>query len=275
MKKLANYSVLMTTYHKENPIFLKEAIESVLNQTHPTDDFILVVDGEVGAKLQEVISFYESNPIVTVIYLPVNKGLGYAVNFGLKHAKNELVGRADSDDICFPERFEKQVIFLKENSSISAVSSAVEELYEDGHIKIKTLPTTPKEVEKYMIWRNPVNHPAVIFRKSDVEKVGGYIPLYRHEDYYLYAKLIVSGYKIANLDECTVRMRMTSDSFKRRGGFQLYKSTVAISKLLYQNKYIPFWKYVYRNSINFIYKVILPSNIKQQITEKILRKNCI
>lgn len=272
MEKLANYSVLMTTYYKENPIFLKEAIESVLNQTHPTDDFILVVDGEIGKELLEVIKQYEKNPIMKIIYQPVNKGLGFAVNIGLKYVKNELVGRADSDDICLPERFEKQIKFMQLNQGISAASSSVKELYEDGTVKIKYLPLLPEDIGRYAIWRNPINHPAVVFRKSDIENVGGYLPLYRHEDYYLFARLLVSGFSLANIEECTVIMRMTRDSFKRRSGFRLYKSTLVISKLFYENKYISHWEFLYRNGINFIYKVLLSSRIKQIITEKILRK---
>ena len=107
---MQNYSVLMSVYYKEKPEYLEQAIESVQSQTFPTDDFILVCDGPLNDALDKVIAKKQREMGITlnVVRLAKNGGLGNALNEGIKHCKNELVARMDSDDIAYPDRCEKQ-----------------------------------------------------------------------------------------------------------------------------------------------------------------------
>ena len=104
-----NYSVLMTVYYKENPTFFETAIESILNQTLKTNDFVIVADGPLGEPLEAVLRKYESNPIFTIVRTPENKGSGAASQAGLPYIKNEVFAKMDSDDISVPERMEKEL----------------------------------------------------------------------------------------------------------------------------------------------------------------------
>ena len=97
---MAKYSVLMSVYYKENPEYLRQSMESILNQTISTDDFVLVCDGPLGENLDSVIKDMkkEFGSVLNVVRLPENVGLGNALNEGIKICKNELVARMDSDD---------------------------------------------------------------------------------------------------------------------------------------------------------------------------------
>ena len=106
--KYREYSVLMSVYHKEKPEYLRQAIESIQSQTLPTDDFVLVCDGPLNPELDAVIvtKQQEMGDSLNVVRLAKNGGLGNALNEGIKHCKNELVARMDSDDIAYPDRCE-------------------------------------------------------------------------------------------------------------------------------------------------------------------------
>ena len=106
-----NYSVLMSVYYKENPQYLKQAIDSMLNQTLKPEQFVIVEDGKLNNFLHKMVMLYKEkySDLFTVIELKVNVGLGMALDIGLQHCRNELVARMDSDDISLPERCEKQV----------------------------------------------------------------------------------------------------------------------------------------------------------------------
>ena len=82
------YSVLMSTYKKDNPEYLKQAIESMLHQTVPPEQYVIVEDGPLPAELEDVISSYEAkyNSLFTVVRKKENKGLASALNTGIKAA---------------------------------------------------------------------------------------------------------------------------------------------------------------------------------------------
>lgn len=105
-----NYSVLISVYYKERPIYLKSALDSVLNQTLPPSEIILVKDGPLTAELENVLSSYDTN-LLKVIPLPDNLGLSKALNIGLKHCSYEFVARMDTDDICYPYRLKNKFFF--------------------------------------------------------------------------------------------------------------------------------------------------------------------
>ena len=123
------YSVLMSVYHKEKPEYLKQAIESIQAQTLQTDDFVLVCDGPLSDALDKVVATkqQEMGTILNVVRLAKNGGLGNALNVGIKHCRNELVARMDSDDIAYPDRCEKQIEVFNTHPEVSICSGIVEE----------------------------------------------------------------------------------------------------------------------------------------------------
>src|SRR5690554_5871476 len=119
----------MSVYYKENPEYFKESIESMLKQTLPPDEIVIVKDGKLTDELEEVISYYCSAVpgLFTIVQLEENVGLGKALNEGLKVCKNELVARMDTDDISIETRCEKQLLRFSENKNLSVIGTGVSE----------------------------------------------------------------------------------------------------------------------------------------------------
>ena len=160
---MQNYSVLMSVYHKEKPEYLRQAIESIQAQTVPTNDFVLVCDGPLNPELDAVIAAkqQEMGDTLNVVRLVKNCGLGNALNEGIRHCKNELVARMDSDDIAYPNRCEKQMAIFNVHPEVSVCSGIVEEFTTDPNsVDSKRVPPeTNAEIVEFAKKRNPFNHP--------------------------------------------------------------------------------------------------------------------
>ena len=212
------YSVLMSVYSKENPAWLKLAIESIQDQTLPTSDFVLVCDGPLTPELDGVIAekHCQMGEILMVVRLEKNVGLGNALNEGIKHCRNELVARMDSDDIAYPDRCEKQVAIFNKYPIVSICSGTVMEFSKNPEtINCKrVLPEKNKEIIEFAKKRNPFNHPCVMYKKSAVEAVGSYQHFYLLEDYYLWIRMLMAGYEGYNIQEPLLYMRAGTSMYK-------------------------------------------------------------
>ena len=109
------FSVLMSIYYKEDPVYFKESINSVLNQTIVPDEIVIVKDGELTQKLDDILKDLKNNSLFKIIALEKNVGLGKALNIGINHCDNEIIARMDTDDIARTDRFEKQLKVLHED----------------------------------------------------------------------------------------------------------------------------------------------------------------
>lgn len=236
MRQQVNYSILMSVYHKENPKYLKHAIESMLNQTFKSNDFVIVCDGQLTDELYKVLDFYENNKSNSIrrLQLDKNYGLGIALNKGIDFCKNEIIARMDSDDISVNNRCELQLNKIMEGFDL--VGTLIDEFDENVNecSNIRYVPEKQEDIIKFAQSRNPFNHPSVMYRKMMVNKSQGYLDLHRAEDYYLWARMIVNGSRLYNIQRCLVHMRVNADAYKRKNTFKLFKSIVFLRK--YQNK---------------------------------------
>lgn len=223
------YSVLMSIYYKEDPNYFRESVISMLEQTVKPDEIIIVKDGPLTPELDSVIKEFNDESIIKIISLPQNKGLGEALNIGMKHCNNDIIARMDTDDISRKDRCEKQLAMFLKNKSLSIVSSSVAEFDEtpDKINAVKRLPVCHQAIVKYAKVRNPFNHPAVMYKKSEVEKAGGYKHFNLFEDYYLWARMIQNGAICANIEEPLLFMRANANMFKRRGGCKYFKAIIS------------------------------------------------
>ena len=236
---MADYSVLMAVYYKDNPEHFRRAADSILAQSVVSDDIVLVCDGPVDGELLRAVEEYRDS--FRIVKLNHNIGLGAALNEGLRYCKHDLVARMDSDDICKPDRCEKQLELFKENPQLGLVSSAVEEFSdaETNHIGVRNLPVSHRDIIKYSKRRNPFNHPAVMFRKSEVEKAGGYTEEFHFfEDYDLWVRMLKNGTKTGNSTEPLLLMRVSDDMYKRRGGARYANDLLRFHKMLLKTGYI-------------------------------------
>lgn len=237
-----DYSVLMSVYHKEKPEFLTQSMESIFQQTVPTNDFVLVCDGPLNNALDTVINEMQKlfGERLQVVRLAKNGGLGNALNEGIKHCKNELVARMDSDDIAYPDRCERQIEVFKRYPEISICSGIVEEFTDNPSVvdARRVPPETNAEIIEFAKMRNPFNHPCVMYKKSAVEAVGSYQDFYLLEDYYLWLRMLMADYQGYNLQEPLLHMRAGSEMYKRRGGWRYVQTQLKLFGFMKEKGFI-------------------------------------
>ena len=269
------YSVLMSVYHKEKPEYLKQAIESIQTQTLSTNDFVLVCDGPLNEQLDDVIATkqQEMGDTLNVVRLAKNGGLGNALNEGIKHCKNELVSRMDSDDIAYPDRCEKQIAVFNTHSEVSVCSGIVEEVTTDPNTvdTRRVLPETNAEIVEFAKKRNPFNHPCVMYKKSAVEAVGSYQDFYLLEDYYLWLRMLMAGYQGYNIQEPLLHMRAGSEMYLRRAGWKYAKTQARLFKFMKDSGFIGNGQYM-KSCVIRSGSALAPNWLRKFMFEKVLRK---
>lgn len=271
---MIKFSVLISIYYKEQPSCLVQSLDSILSQTLLPDEIVFVKDGPLTLELDNIVAEYEKRyPIIKVIPLGKNLGLGKALNEGLKHCTNNLIARIDTDDIAYPNRFEKQVKFMNEHPEIDACSAWIDEFIgsKENVVSTKKLPETNDEIIKYAKHRCPLNHPVVMFRKEAVMKVGGYKHFFLLEDYYLWVRMIMSGAKMYNIQESLLYFRYSPEMIKRRGGWKYTKSEIKLQKEFYEIGFIGLSTFLYNIAIRMAVTVI-PNNLRDLIYKKYLRR---
>lgn len=273
---MLEFSVLMSVYHKENPQFLKLSIDSnIEKQTLKPTEFVLICDGPLNKELDQVINISQVKygDMFKVFRLDKNGGLGKALNYGLTKCQYEIIARSDSDDICSPDRFEKQVRYLESHLDIAVLGTEISEFDEDpSQIKnYKKMPAYSDDVYRMCLFRCPVNHMTVMFRKSVIEKVGSYIHLQYIEDYFLWVRVFAAGYKIENLQEALVAARVGNGMVKRRGSKAYIKSWHVMNVFMKQHNMINSLIYL-RNMLSVIAFVYMPVGLKEFLYKKVLRR---
>lgn len=265
----------MSVYRKENPEYLRQAIESIQAQTLPANDFVLVCDGPLNEPLDSVIAKkqQEMGTTLNVIRLAKNGGLGNALNEGIKHCKNELVARMDSDDIAYPDRCEKQINVFNIHPEVSICSGAVEEFTTNPEIvdTRRVPPETNAEIVEFAKKRNPFNHPCVMYKKSAVEAVGSYQDFYLLEDYYLWLRMLMAGYQGYNIQEPLLHMRAGSDMYLRRAGWKYAKTQAKLFKFMRDSGFIGNGQYI-KSCVIRSESALAPNWLRKLVFEKVLRK---
>ena len=217
-------SVIMPVYNTKEE-FLREAVESILNQTYSDFEFIIINDGSTN-NAEDVILSYKDERIVYI--KQENQGIVSALNNAWNKASGEYIARMDSDDISMPDRFEKQIKFLETNPEYSLVGGQVRVLGTDKIIKL------PTEVELMDLLADcTFIHPSIMFRKADFDR---YNLRYSEEaifaeDYLLYAKAI-KYLKMTNLDDIVLDYRIYSKNTSTANREQRVKSSFIVQDFI-------------------------------------------
>lgn len=262
--ELPQYSILMSVYYKDNPDWFKQAIESMLNQTILSNDFVIVCDGPLTEELYKILNQFAQVPDnnIHVVQLEKNSGLGNALNVGLKNCKNEIVARMDSDDISKPDRCEKELIAIVEKN-VDIVSTGLEEFIGDisNIVGKRVLPEENAEILKYSKRRSPFNHACVMYKKTSVLMAGNYSEKFHYlEDYYLWVRMLMNKSVGANISESLYLVRTTEDMYKRRGGKNYAKTILEFNRWMKANKWIS-WKDYCFYALPHAFVCILPSKL--------------
>lgn len=230
------FSVLLSIYKREMPNYLEECLQSICQiQSLKPAEIVLVKDGELTPELEQVLQHWQDKlgNILKLVPLSKNVGLGKALNEGLKHCSYEWVFRMDTDDICSPDRFEKQVQYIKQNPDVVLVGTQIEEFDEkmEHSIGLRKVPTSTADIYRTALSRNPFNHMTVVYKKRVIEDVGGYQHHLYMEDYNLWLRVIAKGYKVANLESILVNVRSGLSMYARRKGLNYVVSEYQLAKL--------------------------------------------
>ena len=272
----SRFSVSMCVYEKDNPSWFRQAIDSLIAQTVKPSEIILVVDGPVPKDLNEIISDCEANEMFKVFRLPQNTGHGNARRFGLEKCSNELVALMDADDICVPDRFEQELKIFQ-NSDPDIVGGNIAEFLGDvGNIvAYRTVPQEDAEIKEYMKKRCPFNQDTVMFKKSSVEKAGGYIDWYCDEDYYLWLRMFLSGCRMVNTGTVLVYFRVGREMYKRRGGWKYFISETKLQYYMLKNKIIGLVTFFCNVAIRFLVQIAMPDKIRECFFKRFARTSVV
>lgn len=209
-----NLSVVLCTYNDGD--YLKESIQSVLDQTYPHFELIVVIDGSTDDSINVVKSFTDKR--LRVFYKP-NSGLPDSLNYGIQRAKYEWIVRMDGDDICLPDRFENQVKLLKDD--IAVVGGQC--LLIDGqgmHTGKLKLPLDSKNIKGSLLRGvNPIVHPCTIINRKYLKKCGGYDTNFKNaQDYDLWLMILGVNSSMINSDKYVLKLRKHGNniSIKKR-----------------------------------------------------------
>lgn len=196
-------SVVMPVYNTKEE-WLREAIESILNQSYKDFEFIIIDDGS-DKSIEPIVNSYNDARIVLI--RQENQGIAKSLNYGFKISKGEYIAIMDSDDISMPERFEKQVTFLDNNPKITVLGSWFEAFPKKEVCKH---PKNPKYLDftKFCC----IAHPSVMLRRLGFKKYNLYYnPKYKCEDYELWSRA-VRILDFYNLQEVLLKYRVHSSN---------------------------------------------------------------
>ena len=237
MKICNNLSVLISIYDGIKINLLKKSIESIYKQTVLPKEIILVLDGVQKKEIINYVKNLKKNKFqIKVIKNKKNIGIPGSYNKAIKYCKTELIAIQDSDDFSRKDRFEIQLNYFKKNQNLSLVSSAVQEKYKN-RTYIKNALRNNSDVDKIILFRNPINHPTVMLKRNAIIESGMYKNCYRMEDYHLWIRFLYKKFIFFSIQKPLVNTEIDDSFFKRRTEARIILSELKIQQLLYQLKF--------------------------------------
>lgn len=220
---MTDFSVLMATYHADKAEYLKEALNSLVQQTQQPSEVVIVVDGEIPRENRELIDEFSNYLPIIVVTLLSNAGLGKALRIGLNTCRHSLVARFDADDICEPNRFEVQLDCMESHPSVDICGSGATLINALGVPTGQLHRPEGNNAIKRIIWSCPIVHPSVMFRKERILEIGNYrdLPLKRQEDYELWIRAAHAGLNFCNIPQKLIRYRRSAQTVKSRCSFMI------------------------------------------------------
>ena len=271
------FSVCTSVYKNDKPEYVRVALDSMLvNQSVKPSEIVLVQDGPVPDSLSSLLYEYENEypEVMHIIRLEKNGGLGNALKLGVENAKYDICARMDSDDICLPDRFEKQLAYLEVHPEVDIVGGQMTEFIDtpENIVGRREVPLSNDDIYEYMKSRCALNHVTVMFCKEAVMKAGNYQDWFWNEDYYLWVRMMMAGCRFANIPNVLVNVRSGADQYARRGGKKYFDSEIGIKKLMLEKGMISKTQFVVNYVERFIIQLILPNSVRGWILRKFTRK---
>lgn len=268
-------SVIMPVYNAEK--YLKQSIESILNQTYKDFEFIIINDGSTDNSLNIIYEYANKHTKIKVIARE-NRGLVCSLNEGISYSKGEYIARIDADDISLPERLEKQIKFFEKNQEIDILGSMAELIGDKALLEKETNNyewvnvefDSKDDLEKIFLECCAIPHPSVMMKKEFLIKIGGYFEQ-DTEDYNLWLRAIKSGFKIDKINEKLIKYRLHDNSKMRSNLLKIAKSN-----MLNRLEYIKSTYNIFDNNFKYVIWGAGNGGIEAQyIIDKVLSKGKI
>ncbi|MCL2456248.1 MAG: glycosyltransferase [Defluviitaleaceae bacterium] len=270
---MVKFSVLLCTYAKDNPEQLAQSINSTLEQTVLPNEWVIVKDGKLPEESDAVIRGFSPPGALRVVALPKNVTLGPARMAGLKTASHEWVALVDADDVCLPDRFEKQLALINADPELCIVGGQIIEFEEipGTALAARNVPICHAEILKCAKKRNPFSAMTVMFHREKALDAGGFRYHPGFEDYDLWTRMIANGARCANHSDVLVHVRAGKNMYSRRRGLKYIRSEWRMQRNLK--------KLGINNLFEFIGNIflripvrLLPAEILGRIYERFARK---
>ena len=274
-EKLPAYSVAMSVYAGERPEFLRQSLESMLTQTHPCTELILVCDGKLTPRLDEVIEEYERRfgGRMTTLRMDKPVGVGECANAAIGAASTEFIVKMDSDDIAAPRRCEMQLGFMSRHPALDMCGAYIEEFDSDTgeSIAVKRTPLKNREIRRYARRRNPFNNQTLVYRRRSALSLGGYSDVRRCEDYEFVVRMLAAGAIGANIPRVLVRYRVTEANLARRRNLRNTLSFISVRWRIFRMGYSSLIDFLIPCAAQ-IALFILPGSLTGKLYGRFLRK---
>lgn len=269
--KTAPISVMMSTYQGNKASYLKESLDSLNNQTLIPSEIILIIDGVIDDEQMNIIKKFEYAADFRYFQLEKNSGLAHCMNVALNYSTNDIVARMDADDICHPQRFEKQYDIIKNNDNMVCCSWHSEFNYSNKNINsIKKTPENHNEIKKSLALRNIISHPTIITHKKLLLINGGYNEdVGMLEDYELHLRLIHNSVTYYCIQESFVYVRTDENQYLRRSGVKYLLNEYKFRLMCLRHNYISFNDFVVTTVVYTFFR-LFPSKYKH-ILYKVVR----
>jgi len=268
------FSLLMPVYFGDTAQNFERAFRStVTEQSRRPSDVVIVQDGPVSDELNSSIEHARAtSPVPTTRHIiRQNVGLATALTVGLELCGHDVVARMDADDVSLPTRFERQLPLIEQG--LDLVGTGMYEFLDDVGVIVGTrIPRTdPEDIAAFARFHDPFSHPTVVYRRSAVQRAGGYQPLGQMEDYWLFARMIYAGAAVGNVAEPLVMYRIGAGAYARRGGIEQFRSERMLQRELLRIGFTTRWQHTRNIAVRGIYRFV-PESLRKALYRRFIAR---
>ena len=275
MRRDLQFSVLVSVYKKEKPQNLIQCFDSLLQQSLPANEWVVVEDGPLTEGLYRVLDLYEKQypKLIKRVKIPNHVGLGAALAEGIRHCSCELIARMDADDVACKERFERQINLFLMKPELDICGSWIEEFEGDLEhvVSRRKVPVKEQDIRKYQKLRDAFNHMTVMYKKQAVLDAGNYKSVPLMEDTVLWAQMLQNNAHCANIPEYFVKVRVGKDYYERRGGWAYFKQYQQGKKEVLKTGFTNRWDY-YSTVLAQFFVALAPMSVRSFVFKHFLHR---
>lgn len=264
-KKNPLVSVLMPAYNAEK--YIGQAIESILAQTFIDFELVIIDDASTDSTWELIRKYQKLDKRIIALKNKENLKLSHTLNLGIEKSIGRYIARMDADDWSYPDRLEKQYKFLEKNKNVGILGGTMEIMKENGrYLGKRSYPKNDKSIRNNIFWFSPFSHPLIMIRRSVLEKIELYNPIFNPaEDYELYFRIGAIS-KFANLDDTLLKYRVIEKSMTTGSTKKMELQTIKIRNMYANTKgYNMSTLQKMYNSFHYLSLYIIPSKLKMYI----------